>query len=261
MWRALTVVSSCKQDNNNHTTHSTIQIAHKTQKVVGTAVGLNLLFKLPLLPAILLTSLDGLLLLLLVPRRAVRSSELLTVGLLAVVVGCFVIDLVASRPRLSQVSAFGLGGGDGGVRCGRAGKLQQKRERHSLVSPRSTTTTMHTPTEIRHSTFAHKHTAARIVAPPPPAQVVAGLVPRLPRDSVATAVSIVGANVMPHSFFLHSALVSGQARGQPPSALRALLAYNALDVAAALGVALLINLAILLVSAATFHEAGESAGR
>jgi hypothetical protein len=69
----------------------------------GTAVGLNLLFKMPLLPAILATSLDGLLLLLLVPRRAVRSSELLTVGLLAVVVLCLMIDLVASRPELSQV--------------------------------------------------------------------------------------------------------------------------------------------------------------
>lgn len=164
-------------------------VALDATMVVGTAVGLNLLFKLPLLPAILLTSLDGLLLLLLVPRRAVRSSELLTVGLLAVVVGCLVVDLVASRPS--------------------------------------------------------------------PARVVAGLVPRLRRDSVATAVSIVGANVMPHSFFLHSALVAGQARGQPSQALGALLAYNALDVAAALGVALLVNLAILLVSAATFHEAGE----
>lgn len=39
--------------------------------------------------------------------------------------------------------------------------------------------------------------------PPPHMQVVGGLVPRLSRDSVATAVSIVGANVMPHSFFLH----------------------------------------------------------
>ncbi|KAI8473829.1 MAG: natural resistance-associated macrophage protein-domain-containing protein, partial [Monoraphidium minutum] len=163
-------------------------VALDATMVLGTAVGLNLLFKLPLLPAILATSLDGLLLLLLVPRTAVRSSEALTVGLLAVVVGCFVIDLAVSRPQLGQV--------------------------------------------------------------------VGGLVPRLQRDSVATAVSIVGANIMPHSFFLHSALVAGQARGQPAAALSGLLWWNALDVAAALGVALMINVAILLVSAATFHEAG-----
>lgn len=53
-----------------------------------------------------------------------------------------------------------------------------------------------------------------------------------------------------------SALVSGQARGQPAHTLRQLLFFNALDVACALGVALVVNVAILLVSAATFHEAG-----
>jgi NRAMP (natural resistance-associated macrophage protein)-like metal ion transporter len=82
-------------------------VALDATMVVGTAVGLNLLFKLPLLPAILATSLDGLLLLLLVPRRAVRSSEALTVGLLAVVVLCFIIDLAVSRPQLAQVRAHG----------------------------------------------------------------------------------------------------------------------------------------------------------
>ena len=66
-------------------------------------MGLNLLFKMPLLPAILATSLDALLLLLLVPRRAVRGSELATVGLMAVVVLCLFIDLAVSRPKLSQV--------------------------------------------------------------------------------------------------------------------------------------------------------------
>ena len=43
------------------------------------------------------------LLLLLVPRRAVRGSELATVGLMAVVVLCLFIDLAVSRPKLSQV--------------------------------------------------------------------------------------------------------------------------------------------------------------
>jgi Mn2+/Fe2+ NRAMP family transporter len=50
--------------------------------------------------------------------------------------------------------------------------------------------------------------------------------------------------------------VAGQARGQPAAALRDLLWFNALDVACALGVALVVNVAILLVSAATFHQAG-----
>lgn len=80
-------------------------------------MGLNLLFKLPLLPAILATSLDGLLLLLLVPRRAVRSSELLTVGLLAVVVLCFIIDLAVSRPDMAQVCCVFVCFGGGSLLC------------------------------------------------------------------------------------------------------------------------------------------------
>lgn len=53
--------------------------------------------------------------------------------------------------------------------------------------------------------------------------------------------------------------MAGQARGSDGSeaAVRRLCFYNFLDIAAALGVALVINVAVLLVSAATFHSAGE----
>jgi Mn2+/Fe2+ NRAMP family transporter len=55
-----------------------------------------------------------------------------------------------------------------------------------------------------------------------------------------------------------SALVAGQARGAASTSLRQLCLYNFLDIAAALGLALLVNVAVLLVAAATFHQAGES---
>jgi Mn2+/Fe2+ NRAMP family transporter len=54
-----------------------------------------------------------------------------------------------------------------------------------------------------------------------------------------------------------SALVAGQARGAAGTSLRQLCLYNFLDIAAALGLALLVNMAVLLVAAATFHQAGE----
>jgi Mn2+/Fe2+ NRAMP family transporter len=54
-----------------------------------------------------------------------------------------------------------------------------------------------------------------------------------------------------------SALVAGQARGAASTSLRQLCLYNFLDIAAALGLALLVNVAVLLVAAATFHQAGE----
>lgn len=55
-----------------------------------------------------------------------------------------------------------------------------------------------------------------------------------------------------------SALVAGQARGKVSHTLSQLCFYNFVDVACALGVALLVNVAVLLVSAATFHQAGEA---
>lgn len=58
-----------------------------------------------------------------------------------------------------------------------------------------------------------------------------------------------------------SALVAGQARGAAGTGLRQLCLYNFLDIAAALGLALLVNVAVLLVAAATFHQAGERGGR
>jgi Mn2+/Fe2+ NRAMP family transporter len=56
---------------------------------------------------------------------------------------------------------------------------------------------------------------------------------------------------------LCSALVAGQARGKPSHSLKQLCLYNFLDIAAALGLALVVNVAVLLVAAATFHQAGE----
>lgn len=54
-----------------------------------------------------------------------------------------------------------------------------------------------------------------------------------------------------------SALVAGQARGKAGVPLQTLCLYNLLDIAAALGLALIVNVAVLLVAAATFHQAGE----
>lgn len=70
---------------------------------------------------------------------------------------------------------------------------------------------------------------------------------------------LLGANVMPHNFYLHSALVTGQAQGKASPSVSRLAFYNFLDIALALGVALTVNVAVLIVSAATFHSAGIAA--
>ena len=85
--------------------------------------------------------------------------------------------------------------------------------------------------------------------------VVRGLWPVLRRDSIYTAVSLLGANVMPHNFYLHSALVAGDAR-RGDARTAALCRYNFLDIACALSIALFVNVAVLMVAAATFFSAG-----
>ena len=72
------------------------------------------------------------------------------------------------------------------------------------------------------------------------------------------AVGIVGATVMPHNLYLHSALV--RARGQPGSrpALRRAITAATRDSTASLGLALFVNAAILVVAATAFAHAGHA---
>lgn len=79
--------------------------------------------------------------------------------------------------------------------------------------------------------------------------VLGGLVPAVPAGSLPMAVGIVGATVMPHNLFLHSGVVHWREdRGSHP---RARLRHVTWGCVAALTVALLINAAILVVTAAT----------
>ncbi|MDY0331182.1 MAG: Nramp family divalent metal transporter [Thiomonas sp.] len=78
-------------------------------------------------------------------------------------------------------------------------------------------------------------------------------------DAVYLAVGILGATVMPHVIYLHSSLT--QRRIQVPPERRALLMRFAWkDVVLAMGLAGLINMAMLAVAAATFHQQGRAAG-
>lgn len=79
-----------------------------------------------------------------------------------------------------------------------------------------------------------------------------GLVPRLDGDSLYVAIAILGATVMPHNLYLHSALVQTRRVGASDDAKRQAIRYNLLDTALALHVALLVNAAILIVAAAVF---------
>jgi manganese transport protein len=76
------------------------------------------------------------------------------------------------------------------------------------------------------------------------------------KESVLLATGILGATVMPHAIFLHSALTQGRVVVKDPIQLRRLFRYQLVDVSVAMGLASLINMAMLIMAATTFFRAG-----
>ena len=70
-----------------------------------------------------------------------------------------------------------------------------------------------------------------------------------------TAVGIIGATIMPHNLYLHSAVARDHAAGHRPEKA---MAYSAADVAVSLTVAFVVNSAILIVAASNFYASGNS---
>ncbi|MCW2600380.1 MAG: divalent metal cation transporter [Frankiales bacterium] len=163
-----------------------IAMATDLAEFVGAAIGLNLLFHLPLFAAGLVTAVVAFGILAL-EQRGYRRFELVIVGLLGIVLLGFAVDLVLVRTDASAA--------------------------------------------------------------------VAGLVPHLPGgDGVLLAAGIIGATVMPHVVYLHAALTKGRIVCRDDAERRELLRFQRLDVIVGLGAAGLINVSMLLVAAAVFHD-------
>lgn len=156
-------------------------------EVLGTAIGLNLLFKVPILYGVIITGFDTMLFLV-IQQFGIRKMEAFILMLISTIGICFGIEVFLSRP----------------------------------VWP----------------------------------EVVAGFVPRLSSESLYVAIGILGATVMPHNLYLHSALVQTRDVGQTTQGKRTACKYNLIDTAFALNAAFLVNAAILLVSAAVFFRNG-----
>src|SRR5580704_9381098 len=87
-----------------------------------------------------------------------------------------------------------------------------------------------------------------------------GLIPRAEifrnREMLYIAIGILGATVMPHNLYLHSSIVQTRAFGASARDRREALRYAIFDSTLALGFALFINAAILVLGAAAFHHRG-----
>jgi manganese transport protein len=79
-------------------------------------------------------------------------------------------------------------------------------------------------------------------------------------ESILLATAILGATVMPHAIFLHSALTQGRVVVKKPEQLRSLFRFEIIDVVIAMVIASSVNAAMLITSAATFFKMGTNVG-
>ena len=100
------------------------------------------------------------------------------------------------------------------------------------------------------------------LAKPDWAAAAKGLIPdtRILRDPAMLyiAIGILGATVMPHNLYLHSAIVQTRAYGEDDAGRGQAIRLATIDSTVALALAFCINAAILMLAAATFHVAGQT---
>jgi manganese transport protein len=168
-----------------------IAMATDLAEFVGAAVGLNLLFHVPLFAAGLITAIVAFAILAL-EQRGYRRFELAIAGLLGIVFLGFIYDLFAVGVTRTSVAG--------------------------------------------------------------------GLVPGFGSSGILLLVAgIIGATVMPHVVYLHSALTKSRVACRDDAERRELLRFQRLDVLVALGAAGLINLLMLFIAASLFNRTGSPA--
>jgi len=98
-----------------------------------------------------------------------------------------------------------------------------------------------------------------ILAKPHLGEVVKGFIPTaLNHEALYIAVGIIGATVMPHNLYLHSALVQTRKISNEPKGIKRAIKYNLIDSTIALNAAFFVNAAILILAASVFFTSGNT---
>ncbi len=158
-------------------------------EVLGSAVALNLLFRIPLFWAVLITAADVLLLLAL-QRFGIRTVEAIVLVLVATIGICYFIEIFILPQTAPSFLEMG----------------------HALLTP-----------GLRRLGMAY------------------------------VAIGIIGATVMPHNLYLHSALVQSRKFEKDKSSIRTAIRFNTLDSTVALSIAFFVNAAIMVLAAMVFN--------
>jgi manganese transport protein len=166
-----------------------VAMATDIAEVVGAALGLNLLFGIPLFPAGIIAG-AGAFAILGLQQMGFRRLEAGITVLVGVVVASFVFELFDAQPEVSEIG------------------------RHLFVPGFAGT------------------------------------------ESILLATGIIGATVMPHVVYLHSALTQRRIVGRDAAERKKILGFEKVDVVIALSLAGLVNLSMMIVAAALFHGSG-----
>jgi manganese transport protein len=107
------------------------------------------------------------------------------------------------------------------------------------------------------ATIGGSFLAEMIIAKPDLISAAKGLVPSaLSPGALYIAVGMIGATVMPHNLYLHSALVQTRKIERTSAGIKKSLWYNFIDSAIALNAAFFVNAAILILAATAFYQTG-----
>lgn len=98
-----------------------------------------------------------------------------------------------------------------------------------------------------------------LLAKPEASEIIKGFIPSLPSNAALyIAIGIIGATVMPHNLYLHSALVQTRKIKHDDAGIKKALRLNRIDSTIALNLAFLVNAAILILAAAVFYKTGQT---
>jgi manganese transport protein len=166
-----------------------VAMACDIAEVVGAALGLNLLFGIPLFPAGIIAG-AGAFTILALQQKGFRRLEAGIAVMVGVVVASFVYELFDAQPQASEIG------------------------KHLFVPGFEGT------------------------------------------ESILLATGIIGATVMPHVIYLHSALTQRRIVGRNEEEKKKILGFEKVDIVIALSLAGLVNLSMMIVAAALFHTSG-----
>lgn len=97
------------------------------------------------------------------------------------------------------------------------------------------------------------------IAKPNVGEVMSGFIPSLPNEeALYIAIGIIGATVMPHNLYLHSALVQTRKIKRDSAGIKKVLKLNFIDSAIALNLAFFVNAFILILAATVFYKTGRT---